>query len=131
MTASPCPGCWTCRARAAAAPMTGRWSIWGRCPKRTDAGGLRVGWVIAAPEMIAALAAANRAATCAPAACRQMVALRALQRDILAASCRRFWPPIARRDALCAAMDAHLGNGWTGRCRRAACSLGAGARSAP
>lgn len=71
--------------------------------------GLRVGWVIAAPEMIAALAAAKQGSDMCTSGLSQMVALRALQRDIPG----RILPQIlatyrARRDALCAAMDAHL-----------------------
>ena len=72
--------------------------------------GLRIGWVIAAPKMIAALAAAKQGSDMCTSGLGQMVALKALERDIPG----RILPRIlttyrARRDALCAAMQAHLG----------------------
>ncbi|WP_374636349.1 PLP-dependent aminotransferase family protein [Paracoccus sp. (in: a-proteobacteria)] len=72
--------------------------------------GLRIGWVIAAPQMIAALAAAKQGSDMCSSGLSQMLALKALQRDIPG----RILPQIlatyrSRRDALCAAMQEHLG----------------------
>lgn len=72
--------------------------------------GLRIGWIIAAPEMIAALAAAKQGSDMCSSGLGQMIALRAFERDIPG----RILPDIlatyrARRDALCAAMHEHLG----------------------
>ncbi|WP_233253300.1 aminotransferase-like domain-containing protein [Paracoccus binzhouensis] len=71
--------------------------------------GLRIGWVIAAPEMIAALAAAKQGSDMCTSGLSQMLALRALQGGMT----ERIRPAIlslyrARRDALCAAMREHL-----------------------
>ncbi|WP_287886227.1 MULTISPECIES: PLP-dependent aminotransferase family protein [Paracoccus] len=71
--------------------------------------GLRIGWVIAAPEMIAALATAKQGSDMCSSGLSQMLALRALQ----AGMTDRIRPEVlsiyrARRDALCAAMQAHL-----------------------
>ena len=72
--------------------------------------GLRIGWVIAAPEMIKALSTAKQGADmCTSGLCQQITHdafATGLADDML--------PDIlalyrARRDALCAAMDAHLG----------------------
>ena len=73
--------------------------------------GLRIGWVIAAPDMIVALAAAKQGSDMCSSGLSQMVALKALQRDIPG----RILPQIlatyrSRRDALCAAMQTHLGD---------------------
>ncbi|KGJ03091.1 aminotransferase [Paracoccus halophilus] len=71
--------------------------------------GLRIGWVIAAPEMIAAMAAAKQGSDMCTAGLSQMLALRAFQRRIP----ERILPKMletyrARRDALCDAMRDHL-----------------------
>lgn len=72
--------------------------------------GLRIGWIIAAPEMIGALAAAKQGSDMCSSGLGQMIALRAFERDIPG----RILPDIlatyrSRRDALCAAMHEHLG----------------------
>ncbi|MEF9602344.1 aminotransferase class I/II-fold pyridoxal phosphate-dependent enzyme, partial [Paracoccus sp. PXZ] len=71
--------------------------------------GLRIGWVIAAPDMIAALATAKQGSDMCTSGLSQMLALRALEAGIT----DRIRPEVlaiyrARRDALCAAMQAHL-----------------------
>ncbi len=71
--------------------------------------GLRLGWVIAAPEMIAALATAKQGSDMCTSGLSQMLALGAFQRGIP----ERILPQMlatyrARRDALCAALDTHL-----------------------
>lgn len=71
--------------------------------------GLRIGWVIAAPEMIAALALAKQGADMCSSGLSQVLALRALETGLA----ERIRPRILetyrqRRDALCAAMQAHL-----------------------
>lgn len=75
--------------------------------------GLRVGWVIAAPEMIAALTVAKQGSDMCTSGLSQRIALDALEGGAVA----RALPGIlslyrARRDALCAAMDAHLRPWW-------------------
>src|SRR5690606_37595914 len=71
--------------------------------------GLRIGWVIAAPDMIAALATAKQGSDMCSSGLSQMLALRALEAGMI----DRIRPEVlsiyrARRDALCAAMQAHL-----------------------
>lgn len=73
--------------------------------------GLRIGWVIAAPEMIAALSAAKQGSDMCSSGLSQMLALRALEGGMT----ERIRPRVlslyrARRDALCAAMQEHLGD---------------------
>ena len=75
--------------------------------------GLRVGWVIAAPEMIAALTVAKQGSDMCTSGLSQRIALDSLEGGAVA----RALPGIlslyrARRDALCAAMDAHLRPWW-------------------
>ncbi|MEY8842263.1 PLP-dependent aminotransferase family protein [Cribrihabitans sp. XS_ASV171] len=72
--------------------------------------GLRIGWVIAAPEMIAALTAAKQGSDMCTSGLSQQVACMALKDGL----CERVLPDIlslysARRDALCAAMAEQLG----------------------
>lgn len=71
--------------------------------------GLRVGWVIAAPEMIEALAMAKLASDMCTSGLTQRVALAAIETGLL----ENIHPGIIdtyrqRRDALCAAMREHL-----------------------
>ncbi|WJS86024.1 PLP-dependent aminotransferase family protein [Paracoccus sp. TOH] len=71
--------------------------------------GLRIGWVVAAPAMIAALATAKQGSDMCTSGLSQMLALRALEGGMT----ERIRPAIlslyrARRDALCAAMREHL-----------------------
>jgi 2-aminoadipate transaminase len=74
--------------------------------------GLRIGWVIAAPEMIAALTMGKLAGDmCSPGVTQRMAAA-AIRCGLI----DRIQPQVialyrARRDALCAAMAAHL-SGW-------------------
>lgn len=71
--------------------------------------GLRVGWIIAAPEMIKALATAKQGSDMFSSGLCQMVAAKAFEEgvadDALPAILDLYR---ARRDALCAAMDEHL-----------------------
>lgn len=71
--------------------------------------GLRIGWVIAAPRLIAALATAKQGTDMCSSGLSQMLALRALELGLT----ERIRPRIlelyrARRDALCQAMQQHL-----------------------
>ena len=71
--------------------------------------GLRVGWVIAAPEMIEALVMAKQGADMCTSGVTQRIALAALESGLV----ERLQPDIVglyreRRDALCAALAAHL-----------------------
>jgi len=72
--------------------------------------GLRIGWVIAAPELIEALAMAKLGADVCTSGLTQRVALGALEAGLI----EKIRPTILdtyrqRRDALCAAMSEHLG----------------------
>ncbi|GGE01037.1 2-aminoadipate transaminase [Gemmobacter megaterium] len=71
--------------------------------------GLRIGWVIAAPRMIAALTTAKQGSDMCTSGLCQMIALRAFEHGLV----DRIQPQVrdlyrSRRDALCAAMDRHL-----------------------
>lgn len=72
--------------------------------------GLRIGWAIAAPGMIAALTTAKQGSDMCTSGLCQLIALRAFQSGLP----ERVLPGIlacyrTRRDALCDAMDRHLG----------------------
>lgn len=76
--------------------------------------GLRVGWMIAAPAMIQALAMAKLGADMCTSGLSQQVALDAIRQGLI----ERLNPVITRlyqerRDALCAAMAEHLGQWFT------------------
>ena len=71
--------------------------------------GLRIGWVIAAPEMIEALAMAKQGSDMCTSGLTQRVALGALEAGLI----EKIQPKVLttyrnRRDALCAAMSEHL-----------------------
>jgi 2-aminoadipate transaminase len=71
--------------------------------------GLRIGWVIAAPEMIDALTIAKQGSDMCTSGVTQRIALGALEAGLI----ERIQPGIVdiyrrRRDALCAAMTQHL-----------------------
>lgn len=90
------------------APYAGPVILMGSLSKELTPG-LRIGWVIAAPEMIAALALAKQGADMCSSGLSQVLALRALETGLA----ERIRPRIlatyrARRDALCRAMRAHL-----------------------
>jgi 2-aminoadipate transaminase len=73
--------------------------------------GLRIGWVIAAPEMIEALTLAKQGSDMCTSGVTQRIALGALEAGLIEA----IQPTIVdlyrnRRDALCAAMAEHLGD---------------------
>lgn len=73
--------------------------------------GLRIGWVIAAPEMIEALTIAKQGSDMCTSGLTQRVALGAIEAGLI----EQINPRIVelyreRRDALCAAMDEHLGD---------------------
>lgn len=76
--------------------------------------GLRVGWVIAAPEMIRALAMAKQGSDMCTSGLSQRIVLDAMDAGLP----ERIQPQIlalyrARRDALCEAMEEHLGSLFT------------------
>ncbi len=76
--------------------------------------GLRVGWVVAAPEMIAALTAAKQGSDMCTSGITQRIALEALEGGLV----DRAQPAIVRlyrerRDALCAALEEHLAQWFT------------------
>lgn len=71
--------------------------------------GLRIGWVIAAPEMIAALTMGKLAGDMCSPGVTQLMAVAAIESGLI----DRIQPQVAalyrtRRDALCAAMERHL-----------------------
>ena len=71
--------------------------------------GLRIGWVVAAPEMIEALTMAKQGSDMCTSGVTQRIALAALEAGLI----ERIQPTIVdiyrrRRDALCAAMTEHL-----------------------
>jgi 2-aminoadipate transaminase len=71
--------------------------------------GLRIGWVIAAPEMIEALTLAKQGSDMCTSGVTQRIALGALEAGLI----EQIQPSIvdlyrSRRDALCAAMTEHL-----------------------
>jgi 2-aminoadipate transaminase len=71
--------------------------------------GLRIGWVVAAPEMIAALTLAKQGSDMCTSGVTQRIALGALEAGLI----EQIQPAIvdlyrSRRDALCAAMTEHL-----------------------
>lgn len=77
--------------------------------------GLRIGWVIAAPEMIAALTLAKQGSDMCTSGVTQRIALGALEAGLI----ERIQPSSValyrnRRDALCVAMAEHLSGafGW-------------------
>ena len=74
--------------------------------------GLRIGWVIASPEMIAALTTAKQGSDMCTSGVTQRIALAAIESGLI----EQIQPRVVetyrrRRDALCAAMAEHLG-GW-------------------
>lgn len=78
--------------------------------------GLRIGWLVAAPEAIKAMSAAKQGSDMCTSGVTQRIAFEALASGLDA----RMLPGIldlyrARRDALCEAMEAHLGDlyDWT------------------
>ena len=76
--------------------------------------GLRVGWVVAAPALIAALAAAKQGTDMCTSGLTQRVALKALEAGLV----ERGQPAVtalyrARRDALCTALAEHAGEWFT------------------
>jgi 2-aminoadipate transaminase len=91
-----------------AAPYDGPVLYMGTLSKEI-APGLRIGWVIAAPEMIAALTLAKQGSDMCTSGVTQRIALGALEAGLI----EQIQPRIvalyrSRRDALCAAMAEHL-----------------------
>lgn len=71
--------------------------------------GLRIGWVVAAPEMIDTLAMAKQGTDMCSSGLSQVLALRALETGLIQQNLPRVLATYRqRRDALCAAMQAHL-----------------------
>lgn len=74
--------------------------------------GLRIGWIIAAPEMIAALTLAKQGSDLCTSGLTQRVALAAIEAGLIETAQPRILATYRqRRDALCAAMTQHLA-GW-------------------
>lgn len=76
--------------------------------------GLRVGWVIAAPDIIAALTIVKQGSDLATSSLSQRIVCSALENGLM----KRIMPAILntyrpRRDALCAALDRHLPDHFT------------------
>ncbi len=76
--------------------------------------GLRIGWVVAAPELINALTLAKQGSDMCTSGVTQRIALVALERGLI----ERIQPAVlalyrARRDALCAALQATLSDRFT------------------
>lgn len=76
--------------------------------------GLRIGWMVAAPEMIAALTMAKQGSDLCTSGVTQRIALAAIEDGLI----ERLQPELtalyrARRDALCAALAEHLGAWFT------------------
>jgi len=76
--------------------------------------GLRIGWMVAAPEMIAALTMAKQGSDLCTSGVTQRIALAAIEDGLV----ERLQPDLtalyrARRDALCAALAEHLGAWFT------------------
>jgi 2-aminoadipate transaminase len=76
--------------------------------------GLRIGWVVAAPEMIDALIMAKQGSDMCTSGITQRIALGALEGGLV----ERLQPVLVslyreRRDALCAALDEHLSDWFT------------------
>jgi 2-aminoadipate transaminase len=91
-----------------AAPYQGPVVYMGTLSKEI-APGLRIGWVIAAPEMIEALTMAKQGSDMCTSGVTQRIAIAALEAGLI----ERIQPAILdiyrrRRDALCAALAAHL-----------------------
>ena len=112
---APLPTMLHLSAPGTAAPYDGDVIYLGTLSKEI-APGLRVGWVVAAPEVIAALVLAKQGSDLATSGLSQRIALDALECGLL----ERTLPTILsvyreRRDALCAAMEQHLGDWfvWT------------------
>jgi 2-aminoadipate transaminase len=81
---------------------------------KTIAPGLRIGWIIAAPEMIDALTLAKQGSDLCTGGVQQAIALEALEQRLV----ERQAPMITalyreRRDALCAAIETHLSPWFT------------------
>lgn len=105
---NPLPRMIALAAEAAPGPYAGRVIYMGTLSKEV-APGFRLGWVIAAPEMIAALTIAKQGTDLCSSSLSQRIALEALEGGLV----DRIRPGIlatyrARRDALCAAMREHL-----------------------
>jgi 2-aminoadipate transaminase len=76
--------------------------------------GLRIGWVIAAPEMIAALTLAKQGSDMCTSGVTQRIALGAIEAGLIEQIQQTIVDLYrSRRDALCAAMAAHLGDSFT------------------
>jgi 2-aminoadipate transaminase len=76
--------------------------------------GLRIGWMVAAPEMIEALTMAKQGSDMCTSGVTQRIALAALDGGLV----ERLQPALVslyreRRDALCAALDEHLAEWFT------------------
>jgi 2-aminoadipate transaminase len=99
--------------RDAGAPYAGPVVYMGTLSKEI-APGLRIGWMVAAPEMIEALTMAKQGSDMCTSGVTQRIALAALDGGLV----ERLQPALVslyreRRDALCAALDEHLADWFT------------------
>jgi 2-aminoadipate transaminase len=99
--------------RDAGAPYAGPVVYMGTLSKEI-APGLRIGWMVAAPEMIEALTMAKQGSDMCTSGVTQRIALAALDVGLV----ERLQPALVslyreRRDALCAALDEHLADWFT------------------
>jgi 2-aminoadipate transaminase len=99
--------------RDAGAPYAGPVVYMGTLSKEI-APGLRIGWMVAAPEMIEALTMAKQGSDMCTSGVTQRIALAALDGGLV----ERLQPALVslyreRRDALCAALDEHLAEWFT------------------
>jgi 2-aminoadipate transaminase len=106
---APLPRMLTLSGAGRAGPYDGPVIYMGTLSKEL-APGLRLGWVIAAPEMIAAMTAAKQGSDMSTSGISQRIALDAMEAGLP----ERILPEVlalyrSRRDALCAAMQVHLG----------------------
>ena len=108
--AHPLPRMLTLSATAIAGPYSGPVVYMGTLSKEL-APGLRIGWIIASPEMIKILTTVKQGSDMCSSGLSQLVTLQAMEAGLL----EKIRPQILdiyrqRRDALCAAMMQHLSN---------------------
>jgi 2-aminoadipate transaminase len=111
--AAPLPRLIGLSADGSAAPYAGPVVYMGTLSKEI-APGLRIGWIIAAPPLIAALTLAKQGSDMCTSGVTQRIALGALEAGLI----ERIQPDVialyrSRRDALCAALAEHVSDSFT------------------